>query len=277
MFTIIINSFIHLCIKFIKINRSVEASILYNVSSGEFWFKQDDAKMRKGSKDIFYLKNIFTKLSDVYIKKKGNSSYRYDMHDDIVIAAIGYFIQKQVNHYQLHKMGGTNASGLLPHFAIFLPTTWDEGIREELIRPILIQNRILTENDHKGRLLFFTQLETNFRYIQSKVDKDNERMNIEIKNGKQFIMYGLKFTDDTLSVNLDLFSAHYPSTEAINDSFVGNSLNSAFFTVPLDTKIQSGIESCLKNREFDLKESNTRKILAILIKQYKKQEVVTTI
>ncbi|KAG2209182.1 hypothetical protein INT47_005474 [Mucor saturninus] len=181
--------------------QSLEASILYNVSSGEFWFKDDDAKLRKESKDIYYQKNVFTKLYDIYLKKKENSFYQYDMHDDIVIGAIGYFVQKQVNYYQLHKMGGANTSScLLPHFALFLPTSWDDEIREELLRPVFIQNKILTEKDHKQRLLFFTQLETNFRYLQSKADKENERMNTEIKNGKQYIMYGLKFNDDSLAL-----------------------------------------------------------------------------
>lgn len=247
---------------------------MYNVSSGDYWFREDDAIMRKESKDIFYLNNIFTKLGDIYLKKKYDTSYEYDMHDDVVISAIGYFIQNQVNHYRLHKMGGRNASGLLPHFVLFLPTYWNEGIREELIRPIFIEANILSEKDHKGRLLFFTPLETNFRYIQSKNDYENERMNGKIKNGQQYIMYGLSFADDTLTVNLDLFSAHYPSVKSINNSFVANSLKSSFFNVSLNTKIPNGLEGCLEKRGFDLKEPKTRKILNILIKQYKKQEVI---
>lgn len=93
---------------------------MYNVSSGEIWFTDDDVDKRRDSKDIFYVHNVFTKLNDIYLKKQ-NSYYEFDLHDDLAVPAVGKFLRKQADYYQSNKMGGVNTSGLIPHFCIFFP------------------------------------------------------------------------------------------------------------------------------------------------------------
>lgn len=228
----------------------------------------------KKSLDTVYITNIFTKLIDIHQKKKNFFSCDdFDVHDNMVLHAVQLFLLKVTKKYQL-SMGGMKTSQSPSHFAFFLPSDWDDRIREDLIRPLFIRAGLIEETDHDSRLLFFTQIETLFGYMQSLKNDEDRLLNAKIENGKQYMMCGLKFTGQNLTVNIDLFTAHYPPLTAIKHHFVTEFLNSIFFDVLIDPQIESDIENCLNLKGFDPLEIETREILDTLIHEYKIQEVI---
>lgn len=208
----------------------------------EWEYEAHKKQSEKYNPDIFYVDNIFTKLNDIFLKKKQYSCYKYDVHDSLVLYAVKVILQKLVDKHQ----GSVNASHSPPHFVFILPTSWDYMIGEELIRPLFIKSGLITQNDHHDRLLFFITLQSTFQRLQSiqllqtskYVDVKNQRMDLKMKNGKLYVMYGLNFTANKLLINLDLFSAHYPPVMAIGSNYVAKSTKSISFTVLLDPKMK---------------------------------------
>lgn len=186
------------------------------------------------------------------------------------------FLQQVIYKYPV-ELGSINQSYLPPRFAVFIPTHWDQGI-QKLIRSLFIRAKLITTTDHDRRLIFFTQLSTVFRYLQSPKLLRYERMNMKIEYGRQYITSGLKFTENMLYVNLDLFSAQYPlltlTQSTTISKYVAKLLKSASFTVPLDCDIEKSIEHCLQKRNFDTQATKAKRILHEMIKQYKNQEVM---
>lgn len=251
---------------------------MYNAATEEILVLGSNSKNKRQSEEnnqaIFYVDNIFKELNDIYLKKKEVCCYEYDVHDNIILHAVTIFLRDIVDDYRT-KNTGVNGLHTSYYFAFFLPTNWDDEIREELIRPLFIRAGLITENDHSSRLLFFTQLELNFRLFQTIVAVGCNQIATEIKHGKQYIMYGLIFTETKFLVNLDLFSAHYPPT-IMKDIHVycTKSLKSNYFATSLDSNIESGIEACLKIRGFNTEAVPTRKMLHKLIKHYHNEEVI---
>lgn len=82
----------------------------------------DDAFKKKSQfkddQDIFYVPNAFTKLNDIYLKKKQNFYYEYNVHDSIVLFAFEYILREFIG----------SRKGSLPsshHFAFVIPADWN--------------------------------------------------------------------------------------------------------------------------------------------------------
>lgn len=238
------------------------------------WGDQANTRQSEECEDIFYINNVFTELNVVHRKKKyvSDNEYEYDVHADLVQYAVEEFLSNVLCNYQV-DMGGVGELYLPPHFAFFVPTDWGYKIREKVIRPLFIRAKLINETDHNSRLLFFTQLETTFQYLQLKNHTTDSKMNMPIVNGQQYMIYGLKFTANTLSVRLDLFSAHYPSINSIGSNYITKPLQSIHFTTSLDSDMEKGIVACIINRGFDTQTIKTKRILHELIKKYKKHGV----
>lgn len=194
---------------------------MYDLASRKILKWADDAAAMSQSKEnnqnVVYVDNIFMELNDIYLTRQqtfSNSEYdEHDQHDDLVLGAIKVFLQGFIEALDAHEKR-SNLSHLPDyHFSFLVPSNWDYGIRDGLIRPLFIGAGLITENDHKSRLLFFTRLESNFRYIQDTMPDNLCTLDTKtIRNGNQFILYELYFTENNLFVYLDLFSAHYPPT-----------------------------------------------------------------
>lgn len=193
-------------------------------------------RSEEDKEQIFYVDNIFIRLNDVYLKKK-QSYYESDVHDRMILSGVTMFLQQLKKDCPLDK-SVTHKTYLYYHFAITIPTYWDHGIREELLRPLFIQAGLISEDDHHDKLLIFTQLESNFRYLQSL--HYDARMNTKIGNGRQYIMYGLRFIGNNLIMTMNFFSAHYPPVTTVDDNYVTKVLKSVHFTVLLDSKRTDG-------------------------------------
>jgi hypothetical protein len=190
------------------------------------WFEKD-------RNTIFYVNNIFISLNDIYLKRKQSYYESDDVHDKMILIGLIMFLQR-VKKDCVRGEDVTPGTYSNFHFAITIPTHWDYGIREELIRPLFIQAGLISKYEHQDRLLIFTQLESSFRYIQSVEDNEYSKMNTKIGNGRQYIMYVLKLIDSNVIITLDFFSAHYPPITTVDDNFVTKALKSIYFTVPLD-------------------------------------------
>lgn len=206
---------------------------MYNIQTEVVLATGDEADYRKFSEadenSVFYMENIIIKLNDIYLK----GTQEYNAHDRMILAGIVLFLKHLTKDYSLGK-AISHQSYVDYHFAFTLPTHWNSGIREQMLRPLFIQAGLLKTNDHHDRLLFFSQLEGDFRHLQSLDHTGSSRINTRIANGRQYIMYKLRLVDKKLIVTMDFFSAHYPPVTAVDESYVPKALQSLYFTVSLD-------------------------------------------
>lgn len=189
------------------------------------------------SKRNFYVNNIFVKLYDIYQKKTKYSS-ESDVHFRMITSAARSFI-KRIRSNCLLSNRDPHGSHSNCHFSKILSTHWGHDIREKLIRPLFIEAGLISKDDHHKRLLFFTTLESDCRYIQSQKNEEgdiNERMSIKIENGMEYAIYGLNFENNKLLVTLDLFSAHYPFVSTLDINYVTKLLNQLPLMFPLIPK-----------------------------------------
>lgn len=98
--------------------------------------------------------NVFIKLNDIYLKKK-RYSYEHDAYDRTILIAVTESLQQVKKNCPFLK-GLARESNFYYHFAITMPTNWDDGIREDIIRPLYIQAGLIAKDDNHSRLLFFT-------------------------------------------------------------------------------------------------------------------------
>ncbi|KAG2193899.1 hypothetical protein INT47_004147 [Mucor saturninus] len=162
---------------------------------------------------------------------------------------------------------------LPPHYAFFVPTDWDFEIRKEIIRPLFEEAGQMAKSDHGKKLLFFTQLETTFQYLQAQDPSTDLTIQTPIVNGQRLVMYGLKFAGDNLSVRLDLFSAEYPNLQSLGTHYTAKNHQ---INVSLASNVEEGIENCLKVRAFNLEDKKYRKLLSEMIKQYQENRFISS-
>lgn len=215
--------------------------------------------------------NFPNELNKIYLKKKSNSKYKFDAHDYIVLSTLKYIVRQDIKTKLLSPFSSC-------HFSFVVPTSWDYKIRDELIRPFFVQIGLINENDDKGRISFFTSLESIFYYIQDSYYKENRKQHKLLINGKEYIMYGLDLSNNyELSVDLDLFSAQYPPTTASNDKyFIPKLLNSIHFTIPLLKETERGIKICMESRGFDIRSTRIKQIISVLLKEFFSLQVNAT-
>ncbi|KAI7866798.1 uncharacterized protein EV154DRAFT_532463 [Mucor mucedo] len=123
-------------------------------------------------------------------------------------------------------------------FLFVVPTRWNDGIKEDLLRPLYIRAGLIQKQDHPDRLLFSSQLDLDFCYLQYLDYVPSARMNTKIRNGRHYILYAFNFSNTHLSITLDLFSAQYPPGLTTKGKYVPRVLNSVYFTVPLPSYVQ---------------------------------------
>ncbi|KAG2210910.1 hypothetical protein INT47_000064 [Mucor saturninus] len=274
-------------------NRVRSVSILYNIETKTVLAWGVEANQRKSeaetNKNVFHVNNIFTELNIIHRRLKAfkvsetkGKQYTHAVHDDLIKGAAVRFLMNVLHNYRM-DMGGlendTTAKDhvhLPPHYAFFVPTDWDFEIRKEIIRPLFEEAGLMAKSDHDKKLLFFTQLETTFQYLQAQDPSTDLTIQTPIVNGQRLIMYGLKFAGDNLSVRLDLFSAEYPNLQSLGTHYIAKTIKSIHFHVSLASNVEEGIENCLKARAFNLEEKKYRKLLNEMIKQYQENGFISS-
>ncbi|KAI7895810.1 uncharacterized protein EV154DRAFT_493846 [Mucor mucedo] len=195
------------------------------------------SKSKTHGKNFFYLRNIFSELNNIYSRLQQNSSKAYDK---ICLEEAIAVLHQRVEYWKELL----DSSNIDFYYAFTLPTQWDPEIREGLIRPLFIKANLIHESDGQGRLIFFTELQSTFRYMQLGSFSDK---NIEAQSGKQYIICSLDLQTE-IFVDLELVSAQYPpALKAIDSNYVPQLLNHTRFTIPFGpNEIRLLLTSCLK-------------------------------
>lgn len=193
------------------------ASLSYRTTDGSSISRgKSDENPEKLEKDAYDVRNVFNELHEVYPGNAPNSS-------TIQKEAISV-LQQAVDDCKRDL----NCSTTDFYYAFTLPDEWDYKTREELIRPLFKEANLIESNDGQGRLLFFTQLESTFRYMQSQ---SNLVQNIAIRPAMEHIICTLNFESDLL-VDLKLVTARYPALKALDNNCVPQSLKHVKLTMP---------------------------------------------
>lgn len=213
-----------------------KSSISYNAMTKEF-LNVNGLDIRslpdELSRYIYYVDNIFMDLNNLYLsRKQPYYKNRVDVHDEMLLLGVDMFLRNLLDQCPLDKSVYQRTFSDY-HFTIILPTHWDFEIREELIRPLFIKAGLIQKDDNHDRLLFFSKLESNFRYIKSLDD-------CELKIGNKYLMYGLNRIGDNLIIALDYFTLHYPLVTAVDCYYVIKELKSVYVTVPVCPEIKYG-------------------------------------
>ncbi|KAI7890892.1 uncharacterized protein EV154DRAFT_234807 [Mucor mucedo] len=265
------------------------ASILYRVTTkkdnqleGEIMFSGAEADERRmfytGKDNHMYVDSVFLGLNKIHKKmekerKENKSNYEYDVHDTAILQGARRLLEKIKTWSPL-----SNSTRLAEmsdyHFAMTLPTKWDKKIQTNLIRPLFVEVGLITNTDHPDKVLFFTQLQSDFRYLQSldnydrrnndkktanekKIDKEatiSHKINKKIISRKKYHVCSLTFTENRLSVNIDLFSAYHPQLTTAYSHYDAKFLSNVSFCVTFESKIKRCIELYIKIDGLDIKQ-----------------------
>lgn len=210
----------------------------------------------------FYVHNVFMELYNIFSKAQ-QTPHKNEMHENAVKQGVIRLLQDEVKLYD--KRSNCSDVNYL-HYVLNLPTNWDEGIRDSMIRPLFIQAGLINQNDIPDKLIFLTRLKSTFEYFHDFKDD----MKIEV--GQQHAVCSLDF-DDKLHVDLDLVSVHYPSSSSVDSKYVIKSLNPINFTIPLESKdLKTRIKDCLERQCTTLLSEKLIDMLAFEIYVYKGPE-----
>ncbi|KAI9252707.1 hypothetical protein EDC94DRAFT_620445 [Helicostylum pulchrum] len=134
------------------------------------------------------------------------SREKWDGDDLFLLTAISDFIRLSVEKLMdenVKRMKDTDAL----HYVFVAPTEWEEEIRQLFIRPIFILANLISEDDHKDRLLFCSDVESVFYYFltdyyysaESKVSRNGIVGRIvSVKKNKVLVKLDLIFIGNPL-------------------------------------------------------------------------------
>lgn len=156
----------------------------------------------------------------------------------------------------------TNALSTL-HYVFIVPTYWDNEVRETLLRPIFIQARLITNDDHNmDRLQFFTRLETALEYMRQPEPITIQKSK-ELEKDRPYLM--LDFFKSSCSFTI--FETKYPSTMA--DIITTKVIHSEDFSDMIDAyDAKKNVESFVKDMILDDDSDLDDNVLLEILKYY---------
>ncbi|KAI7893679.1 uncharacterized protein EV154DRAFT_600729 [Mucor mucedo] len=188
--------------------------------------------------NMLCIPNAFTELYYTYSKQQENHSGGNKFNDIVLQQAIK-ILQMQVDHWK--KEIDCSEAELCYTFTI--PTGWNEKTKEELIRPLFVKSGLIHEEVDVGRLIFFTELELAFRYMQSE---DQYRPSVVMNQGHQYVIMSLDFQQE-LNVSLRLVSAQYPGLKTVDSRYIPQLLKDFHFKIPFGFhNVKSSLTTCLE-------------------------------
>lgn len=101
-------------------------------------------------------------MDELYLLFK-KSKNTWNENDKLLIKAVSDFIYLAVKE-SMEDKDIKNKSLDSFYYGFIVPSEWQEEIREDLLRPMFIQAGLLSKEDHKDRLLFFSDLECTCYY-----------------------------------------------------------------------------------------------------------------
>lgn len=120
--------------------------------------------------DDVYIDNFRDELYQVFKKDKDE----WNEDDLFLLKAVSDFTRLLIEDEIEESKGEIKSTDQL-HYVFVVPSEWEEEIRETLLRPILIQSNLISENYHNDRLLFCSDLETIFYKLMEYDEFDFEK------------------------------------------------------------------------------------------------------
>ncbi|KAI7891700.1 uncharacterized protein EV154DRAFT_506933 [Mucor mucedo] len=204
------------------------ASLLYQtttetvIASGELI--EDSEGFPEG---VIHIPNIFSELKRNYSNDRPNSHTHGVRYKN--------FLQEAINVLQGIPREWKEAKKCLDtdfYYAVIIPSNWEYETREEFFRPLLIKAGLIHEDDGQGRVVFFSNIEPIFRYIQEDHDILGD---VEMKLGDQYVICTLDY-QGTFCVNLELVSVQYHNSTVIESKWLPQSLKQVQFTIPFESR-----------------------------------------
>ncbi|KAI7884750.1 uncharacterized protein EV154DRAFT_522106 [Mucor mucedo] len=234
------------------------ASIVYNIKQEYITCKGDQAETfwesNRNHDGHCYVHNVFMELHDTSLKYNENPQ-SYDLHVKMVKMAAKSYLEEIARECQFQSKKNLEIRKFDYHYAMILPTSWDFPlnsnycVKEDMFRPLFVEANMITTSDDHNRLLFFTMLDSNFRYLQFLISGNKSHSLPLISDGKQYIMCTLDFLNHKQHIDLDLFSAHKPFPATVNNNFSLGLLMSRSLSIPLSTQSPDlDIDTCLRDR-----------------------------
>ncbi|KAI9330115.1 hypothetical protein BD770DRAFT_416613, partial [Pilaira anomala] len=235
----------------------VKDYIIYNKEKTEalFWeipysskkkLKEQLDQIKQNNEDYIQIENSVEKLYTAYQKRKCN----WDEDDIFLEKAVSDFLRLVIHNMVETQKKPIDSFDAL-HYVCVVPSVWDKKIREELLRPIFIQSGVISENDHKNRLLFFSDIESIFYRMQNEYSDPKVPFSENFKVGDHKIMCRVNsLKDDTVSIHLDLVEIQYPLLDITYETLRYPRIllsSSAFITL---NDIKKNLETFLKAELF---------------------------
>lgn len=153
------------------------------------------------------------------------------------------------------------------HFVVVVPFEWDEGIIEEIIRPIFVEANLISKADGPGRLLFVSKLDctlpfltpydNTFVYGGEKYNRKGPDLSGAFKKGFYYLFCetNMKRDEDVLSIKCDAFEIVKPYYSNYSPGFdlAPIFLRSKIFKIDLNEEIKAEFYKYLVRKEFDSK------------------------
>ncbi|KAG2234385.1 hypothetical protein INT48_003612 [Thamnidium elegans] len=118
------------------------------LSWGDKDFKSDD-------QDDILIDRFTEKLYQVFKKDKDN----WNQEDLFLLKAVSDFMRLLVEELMKKSDGNIKDMDAF-HYVLVVPSEWDEDIREVLLRPMFVQSNLISQDDHKDRLVFYSDVES---------------------------------------------------------------------------------------------------------------------
>lgn len=241
-----------ICFSRYRVPDSIKTSLIYYITNSRLIARGKEAdkalnEVGENHTDYFYAPNIFSELRDIYL-----GTQNYNVHNNLTEQEAIHLLQQQVDMWKekLHCSDGDL------YFAFTTPGNWCHETREKFLRPLTMKANLIHKDDGQGRLIFLTELEATFRYIQTCKNRyRNETIfsKLGMKNGKEYIICRISVRESeaiiVADVNLEMVSARYPALDSADSNYIPQSLKEATFSLPFIWKeAQSSLTSFMIKR-----------------------------
>ncbi|KAI8087077.1 hypothetical protein BDF21DRAFT_413689 [Thamnidium elegans] len=211
--------------------------IIYNKEKTEI-ISYGDSEFQYDEEEHIRVDNFSDKLYNIFRKGKNY----WDENDEFIMKAVSDFIRLEVSVMLERSKEKIDSTDEL-HYALVIPSEWEDEIREEIIRPLFVYSGLISSNDHLDRLLFYTNIEVIIYYLQNMED------GYTFKRGQNTILCRLSTIDhdDSVLIDFDLISTMNNMFNFTNSRLFPKVTRSTSLSVTSDD-IKNGIKSYLKTQ-----------------------------
>ncbi|GAA5812921.1 hypothetical protein MFLAVUS_006382 [Mucor flavus] len=176
------------------------------------------------SEDSILVDNFYDKLHDLFKKDETTR----DKEDDFLMKALSDYLPLAVaNTIEKNELEIENLD--LFHYALIVPSEWEEEMREDIIRPIFVQSGLISNEDHQDRLLFFSDIESIYYEL-----KDENDQPYSFERGQNTILCRLSPDEEKIVVKFDLIETTNTLFNFPNAKFFPKVMKSSSVSVTAD-------------------------------------------